>query len=181
MQFEQMNEEDRRFFERLYEQTGGQPSRQVSMYDIGAALGWDREATSRVAQDLMATGLVEIRTLSGGVGISADGATAMQAASASGKPGASLPKLSDSRIMNPTDRLNVERVCDEIKAHASRLGLDFDTLAELMSDLKTITDQMGSPRPKTAIVREGLRSLEAILRQVPGDKILQNVKVLIGD
>jgi hypothetical protein len=181
MTLEQMREEDRQFLARLYEQTDGQPSRQVSMYDIGAALGWDREAASRAAQDLMAAGFVEIRTLSGGIGISADGAAVMQTASGSGKRGSALPRLGDNRIMDKAACLTVERVCDDIKALTGSLGLDFDTLTELMADLKTIADQMGSSRPKTAIVREGLRSLEGILKHVPGNRSLESIRTMIGD
>jgi hypothetical protein len=181
MTLEQMREEDRQFLARLYAQTGGQVSRQVSMYDIGAALGWDREAASRAAQDLMAAGFVEIRTLSGGIGISADGAAVMQAASVSGNRGAAMPRLGDSRIMDKAACLTIERVCDDIKAQTGSLGLDFDTLTELMADLKTIAAQMGSSRPKTAIVREGLRSLEGILKHVPGNRNLESIRALIGD
>ena len=65
MTFADMDEAVRQFLKTLFEQTGGQSSRQVSMYDVGAALGWDRDAASRAAQDLMACGFVEIRTLSG--------------------------------------------------------------------------------------------------------------------
>ena len=54
MTFDDMDETARQFLKNLFEQTGGQPSRQVSMYDVGAALGWDRDAASRAAQDLMA-------------------------------------------------------------------------------------------------------------------------------
>jgi len=181
MTFEDMDEAGRQFLKRLFEQTEGQSSRQVSMYDLGAALGWDREAASRAAQDLMACGLVEIRTLSGGVGISADGAAMMQSTLGSGNRGATMARLGNRRIMDKADCQAVERVCDDIKAQAGSLGLDFDTLAELMADLKTIADQLGSSRPKSAIVREGLRSLEGVLKQFAGNKNLACVRDLIGD
>jgi len=75
----------------------------------------------------------------------------------------------------------VERVCDGIKAQAGSLDLDFDSLAELVADLKTIADQLGSPRPKTAVVRESLRSLEAVLNRFAGNRCLADVRALIGD
>jgi hypothetical protein len=181
MPIDDMNEAARQFLKRLFEQTGGQPSRQVSMYDVGAALGWDRDAASRVAQDLMAAGLVEIRTLSGGVGISAEGAAVVQSALGPGSGGAAMARLGNSRIMDPAACQAVERVCDDIKAQAGSLGLDFDTLVEVMADLKTIADQMGSSRPKTAIVRESLRSLEGVLKQFAGNRGLAGVRALIGD
>jgi hypothetical protein len=181
MTFDDMDEAARQFLKRLFEQTEGQSSRQVSMYEVGAALGWDRDAAARAAQDLMAAGLVEIRTLSGGVGISTDGAAMVQSALGPGNRGAALARLGNSRIMDPAACQAVERVCDDIKFQAGSLGLDFDTLAEVMADLKTIAGQLSSSRPKTAIVREGLRSLEEVLKQFAGNRSLAGVRALIGD
>jgi ABC-type sugar transport system substrate-binding protein len=181
MTFDAMDETARQFLNRLFEQTEGQSSRQVSMYDVGAALGWDRDAASQAAQDLMAAGLVEVRTLSGGIGISAEGAAVAQSALGSGGPGANMVRLGSNRIVDKAACQAVERVCDDIKAQAGSLGLDFDTLAEVMADLKTIADQLGSSRPKTAIIREGLRSLEGVLKQFAGNRSLASVRALIGD
>ncbi len=61
------------FLIQLFEQTKGDSTVQVSMYDIGDQLGLDRDIASTVAQELIGSMLVEIRTLSGGIGISADG------------------------------------------------------------------------------------------------------------
>jgi hypothetical protein len=181
MTFDDMDEAARQFLECLFEQTEGQPTRQVSMYDVGNALGWDRNAASQAAQDLMAAGLVEIRTLSGGIGISAEGADMMRSTRGAGSGGAAIARLGGSRIMEPAACQVVERVCDDIKSQAGSLGLDFDTLAEVMADLKTITAQLGSSRPKTAIVREGLRSLEEVLKRFAGNPGLAGVRALIGD
>jgi|GEM_PF-4439558 len=52
MTFDDMDETARQFLKRLFEQTEGQSSRQVSMYDVGAALGWDRDAAAQAAQDI---------------------------------------------------------------------------------------------------------------------------------
>jgi hypothetical protein len=181
MTFDDMDEAARQFLNHLFEQTGGQSSRQVSMYDVGAALGLDRDAASRAAQGLMASGWVEIRTLSGGIGLSPEGAAAVPSELGSGNRGPVMIRLGNNRIMDPAACQAVERVCDDIKAQAGGLGLDFDTLAELMADLKTVADQIGSPRPKTSIVREGLRSLEGVLKPFAGNRSLASVRALIGD
>jgi hypothetical protein len=73
------------------------------------------------------------------------------------------------------------QVCDGIKAQAGSLGLDFDSLAELVADLKTVADQLGSPKPKTAVVRESLRSIEGVLKRFPGNKHLADVRALIEE
>lgn len=181
MTLDEMDEPARQFLKRLFDQTDGQTSRQISMYDIGAGLGLDREAASQAAQSLMSSGLVDIRTLSGGIGLSSEGAAVVQAALGSANGGPVVPRLGNSRVMDKTACQAVEKACDGIKGQAGSLGLDFETLAELMADLKTIADQLGSPRPKTAIVRESLRSLEAVLKRFAGNRNLADVRTLIGD
>jgi len=71
----ELDETGQQFLIHLFEQTGGDPGTQVSMYDVGEGLGLDRNTASRVAETLIGLQLVEIRTLSGGIGISADGAS----------------------------------------------------------------------------------------------------------
>jgi hypothetical protein len=66
------------FLAELYRQTQGDPSIMVSMYEIGEALGLDRKASLRTAEDLLGTGLAEIKTLNGGIGITAQGAARAQ-------------------------------------------------------------------------------------------------------
>lgn len=176
-----VNETERQFLERLFEQADGQTSRQISMYALGAELGWEREAAAQVAQDLMAAGLVEIRTLSGGIGLSAEGAEVVRAALSPHSPTPALPRLGTGRIMDPPACQAVLRVCDGIKAQAGGLGLDFDSLAELVADLKTVADQLGSPRPKTAVVRESLRSIEGVLKRFAGNKHLADIRALIEE
>src|SRR5512139_3668838 len=126
MTLDEMDEPARQFLKRLFDQTDGQPSRQISMYAIGAELGWDRQAAAQAAQDLMASGLVDIRTLSGGIGISTEGAAVVQEALGPESRDVSMPRLTTSRIMDKPACQAVELVCDAIKAQAGSLGLDFD-------------------------------------------------------
>jgi hypothetical protein len=181
MAFDDLDEPAQQFLKRLFEQSAGQSSRQVSMYEIGAALGWERDAALQKAQDLMAAGLVEIRTLSGGIGISAEGVESVKSALAPAAPAPSLARLGSGPVMDTAVCRIVERVCDGIKAQTGSLDLDFDSLTELVADLKTIADQLGSPRPKTAVVRECLRSLEGVLKRYAGNRSLVDVRALIGD
>jgi hypothetical protein len=178
---DEVNEPARQFLARLFEQAGGQASRQLSMYDIGKGLGWEREAASQAAQDLMAAGLVEIRTLSGGIGLSADGVDAVRASLGPREAAPTLPRLGAGRILDAAASHAVVQVCDGIKVQAGSLGLDFDSLAELVADLKTVADQLGSPRPKTAVVRASLRSIEGVLQRCEGNKHLADVRALIAE
>ena len=177
-----LNETAQQFIIQLHEQTNGDPSVHVSMYEIGSLLGLDREAASRVAEELMGLHLAEIKTLSGGIGISPTGAELVQ-----GLIGPSVSdaggsfRLGDELQLNADGQQAVEQVVSEVKDQAGTLGLDFSALTELMADLKTIDAQLGSSRPKTAIVKECLRSISGVLAGTANNGLHRRVKELMGD
>jgi len=172
----------RQFLIQLYEKTKGDPTMQVSMYDIGDQLGLDRNIASTVAQELIGSMLVEIRTLSGGIGISADGLQmARKLIGPAATSGDEFAKLDDAPVLNSSGRQAVEHIASELKNRAGSLGLDFDTLTELMADLKTIDAQLGSSRPKTTIIRECLRSVLAVCKNSGDNKISDRIRMLIGN
>jgi hypothetical protein len=126
--------------------------------------------------------LVEIRTLSGGIGISTEGANEVKGLMGSESfSGGSPGRLTDQPVMDPANCRGVEQVAGELKSRAGKLGLDFDGLSELMADIKTIDAQLGSSRPKTMIIRECLRSLQATLEGAAEGESLQKVNGLLGD
>jgi hypothetical protein len=170
------------FLVELYHRTLGDGSVKVSMYDIGESLGLDRKLSLRTAEELIGTGLAEIKTLSGGIGITTDGITEAQ------QLGASLPdnaasniSLQDTPVLDESVHQAVEQVVTELKGQTGQYTLNFDLLAELMADLKTIDAQLSSPSPKTAIIRECFRSIVEVLQSVDNADILNSVKTLLGE
>lgn len=182
MKSDEIDVAGRQFLIQLFEQTKGDSSVQVSMYDIGDQLGLERDDASAVAQELIGSMLVEIRTLSGGIGISADG---LQMARELTEPGISggkgLTKLDDTPLLTPAGRRAVEQIVSELKNQAGSLGQDFDTLSELMADLKTIDAQLESSRPKTAIIRECLFSVLAVLKNTGDNETAGRIRTLVGN
>jgi hypothetical protein len=177
-----LDERSQQFLIQLFEQTAGDPSAQASMYAIGESLGMDRDTSCRVAETLMGLQLVEIRTLSGGIGISPDGAEQVKGLTGGTAATAKSPgRLSDRPLMDSSGCQAVQQVAGEIKIQAGRLGLDFDGLSVLMADLKTIDAQLGCSRPKTAIIRECLRSLKEILEGSAEGEILAKIGRLLGE
>jgi hypothetical protein len=170
------------FLIQLFEQTKGDSTLQISMYDIGDQLGLDRDTASAVAQELIGSMLVEIRTLSGGISISAEGSQAAQKligpveSSSDG-----FAELEDAPVLNISSRQAVERIASELKDQTGSLGLDFDTLTELMADLKTIDAQLGSSRPKTAIIRACLHSILAVLTNSGDNELSERIRTLVGN
>jgi hypothetical protein len=75
----------------------------------------------------------------------------------------------------------VERISADLKCQLGEKRLDFDSLAELMADLKSIDAQMSSPNSKTAIIRECFRSIMGVLQKTGDTDSLIPVKTLLGD
>jgi len=169
------------FLVELYVQTQGDPSTTVSWFDIGETMGLDREASTRLAENLFGTGLAEIKTLSGGIGITAAGVAEAQQLGASitrkGNPGLVL----GNTVLNEAACQAVERIVADLKSQIGEKRLDFDSLAELMADLKSIDAQMSSPNSKTAIIRECFRSIIGVLQKTGDTDSLIPLKTLLGD
>jgi hypothetical protein len=181
MNSDEIDRAGQQFLIQLFQQTKGDSAVQVSMYDIGDQLGLDRDSASSVAQELIGCMLVEIRTLSGGIGISGDGSRmAQKLIGPTASSGDDFTKLDDAPLLNSSGRQAVERIASELKHQAGSLGLDFDTLTELMADLKTIDAQLGSSRPKTAIIRACLFSVQAVLKNSGDNKIFDRLRMLVG-
>ena len=182
MEDRELSQIGQQFIIQLFEQIRGDQSAQASMYDIGSLLGLERDAASRVAEELIGLQLAEIRTLSGGIGLSTAGSELVQGII--GPPVSDIKgaaRLADERQLNADGRQAVEQIVTEIKSKSGALGLDFDALTELMADLKSIDAQLGSSRPKTAIVRECLHSITGVLKTTANDGLHSRVKELMGD
>jgi len=168
------------FLIQLFEQTKGDVSIQVSMYDIGEQLGMDRDTAAGVAQELMGRKLAEIRTLSGGIGISADGSARIQELMGPLASGSSeAANLGNATVLTSAGQQTVDQVLADLKNQTGSLGLDFDALGELMADLKTMEAQLGSSRPKTAIIRECLRSVLGVVGKAKNRQIVDRLRKLV--
>jgi hypothetical protein len=156
----------------------GDPDKQISMYEVGESVGLDRDTASKVCQELIAFGLVEIRTLSGGVGLTADGVAA--GGTASGASASDGPKLKAGPILDEADRRAVAAVLDGLKQEAGQWRLDFEQMAALVIDVKTIETQLLAPQPKTAIVKAVCDSLAAWVKQNGDAAAAAGIDALVG-
>jgi len=124
--------------------------------------------------------LAEIKTLAGRIGITADGLSEVMKNDAYKKiAGAGAFCLGDAPLIDNAGQKSVEQVISSIKTKAGSLGLDYDTLEELLADLKTIDVQLTSSRPKTKIIRECFQSIIDVLQKVDADELVNQVKGLI--
>ena len=176
----ELDDSIQQFLITLFEHTNGDTSVQVSMYDVGDLLGMDRDSASAVAQELMGRQLAEIRTLSGGIGISADGAAVVQDIKGPMAKGSSeSASLGDGPLLTPGGQQAVDQIVTELKGQTGSLGLDYDALGEMMADIKTMEAQLDSPRPKTEIIRECLRSILEVIKRTPCRQIVDRIHRLV--
>jgi hypothetical protein len=166
------------FLSVLHDLTKGNVSSQVSMYQVGEKLGLDRDSSLKTAEPLMGEGLVEVRTLSGGIGITENGKKKI-APLKSGDAGVKSA-LSGSPVPTSTDRKSIEPLINTLKLAVNSLGLDFDGLADLTVDIKTIDLQLTSKTPKTAIIRECFLSILSRLEKCRAPELKKQIKEFIG-
>ena len=175
-----ISKNERNFLIKLYELTQGNPSSQVSMYDVGETIRLERDDALKTAEVLFGFGMAEIKTLAGGIGITETGLSEVMKNDADKKmAGAAGFRLGDAPIIDDAGKKSVEQVISDIKTKAGSLGLDFDTLEELLADLKTIDVQLTSSRPKTKIIRECFQSIIDVLKKVDANDLANQVKGLI--
>lgn len=178
----EIDEIGQRFLVELCERTEADTTAQVAMHNIGASLGLDKDASAHAAEELMGLQLVEIRTLSGGIGITPEGveeAHRLGARTASAEE--SQPRLGDAPIIDGVGCEAVQEIAAHLKSQVGELGLAFDDLTEMVADLKTIDAQMVSSRPKTAIIRESLRSIRGVLEKAGAVDRIVPIKNLLGE
>jgi hypothetical protein len=178
--YDDIDEDDRRFLLELFEQACGETSAKVSMFTVGDGLGLDRQAASRIGENLMGLGLVEVRTLAGAIGMTEDGAAAARHFGAGGGPEKDAVRLGTDGVLGDTVRRAVTEVTEGLKGECGKLGLDFDPLSELVADLKTIDTQCMSPRPKSAIIRECFQSIRTTLGQGKAKQWADRIDRLLG-
>ena len=77
----------------IHEKTGGDPGRSVSMWAVGEGLGFDRSRTEGLAMELVSEGLLEVKSLSGGVSLTESGLARTRAGVNGGEAGAGLPEF----------------------------------------------------------------------------------------
>ncbi len=150
--------EIRSYLAQLNTMTGGDPAIQVSMHEVGAALGLGEDEAGLMAETLFIGGHAELKTLSGGIGITVMGLEALGITPAV-NPDQTLC-LSNDIFLNDLDKENVGTILADIKSGLVSGVEDYDTMETVVMDIKTIEVQMLSPRPKTAVIREVLKSVQ---------------------
>jgi hypothetical protein len=172
------NMEARSFLFEVYTMTDGDTEAQVSMYDVGKTLGLEDTEAGKIAEDLFIQGFAELKTLSGGIGITLLGLKALDI-KVSSKQDESL-SLGDGIILEDQGKKAVEKIIQDIKDNIAQTKTLYKQLEEMVMDIKTIEIQMLSPNPKTSIIREVLRSLHKNLLDSGQDNLAAKMDTMIN-
>lgn len=167
------------YLQELHRQTGGDIEIQVSMHDLGAAIGLDKAEASSLAEQLIMQGQVELRTLAGGISITPEGLAVLGISAPPPNSAESELRLGAGPVTDDTDRETVHLLTEEIKNEISGLSLEYDLLEEIVFDLKTIEVHMLSPKPKIAVLREIFRSLQETFATANVGEIAARLKTII--
>ena len=170
----------KRYLTELCSRTQGDIGAQVSMYDVGVAIGLEKTEAGMMAEELMVEDLVELKTLSGGIGITSQGVEMILGTVGGSRitTGDSL-QLGNGTVLEDTGRRALEQVLGNVRATAIQLKATFAQVEEIVIDIKTIETQLLSPNPKIAIIREVLRSLHKTITSLGGNALATEIDALI--
>ncbi len=173
------NDTERSFLIQLYTITGGDPAAKTTMKDVGAAIGLDKEQSGKVAEELIGKGYVEIKTLSGGIGITSEGVETARAQGAA-PVGGSGARLSDRPTLNDDDRQTVNGIVSDTKQAVSKLKSDYTGLEQMVIHIKTIEVYLLAPKPATSVIKALLTALKDEFEQSGAKDIAGSIGAVLN-
>lgn len=175
---EELSPESRSFLLELYTQTGGDTDVQVSMYDIGTAVGLEKNEAGALAESLFIQGAAELKTLSGGIGITSSGISALDMKPA--RPEEASYRLPDTPVLDTADIDRVTELINEVKSAVCCTTRDYREHEELVLDIKCLDIQLLSPRPKTRVVRTLFQAIKDGLEPGTASGLAARIDTLTG-
>lgn len=174
------NPETKAYLTELCSRTQGDTDAQVSMYDIGTAIGLQKAEAGMMAEELIVQGLAELKSLSGGIGITSEGVEMIRGKTVAAPiPAGDALQLGSGTVLGDKGRQAVEKVLGNVRMAVLKFNATFGQLEEIVIDIKTIETQMLSPNPKIAVIREVLRSLHKTITSLGGNALATEIDALI--
>lgn len=178
-----MNSDDlavKSLLETVHSQTGGDTSQHISMYEAGQSIGLEKTEARSLAEELIMQGLLELMTLAGGVAITQEGMDLIGATSVNRSSPSSTLNLTQNKVLDEAGKKQIQELLEEIKEVTKSQSLDFAATEELLFDIKTIEIQLFSPRPKSAIFLEVLRSIQELLTKTECKQLSEKLGTIIN-
>jgi hypothetical protein len=176
-----------RFLKLLFEKSGGDEYKWISMWNLGTELGLDKETTSRITQYLDGEHLLVYRALGGTIGITHWGIKEMEQAISNPNvrtqhfpPLVNIIQVSGniagSQIQQGTQASQQVQIGEDTQ-HAlseflTRLIASLvdikpkdDEFLDLKADVQSIMAQISAAHPKRSIIIEALSSIKTVLEE----------------
>jgi len=144
-----------RFLAELGRRVNGDPAQNVDMWAVGQDLNLDRGDTESTATQLMGQGYLEVRTLSGAVGLTAAGVERL--ASLADMP----PARDDSGPSWP-------EIVARLEAAGRDLGLVAAARSDFLADVGCLKLQLAKERPLPGVLAACAESLRQALAPFQG-------------
>lgn len=169
------------YLETVYNQCNRDTEQQVSMYEAGASIGLEKNEAGALAEELMVEGLLDLKTLAGGVSLTPEGLNLLGIVPQKSPRNADQQGLSDHIVINETDQAIVQNLIEETKKILSGSQIDYAEMEEIVFDIKTIEVQLLSPQPKSAIIREILSSIQSTLSEAKLEEVAGQISICLGN
>ena len=192
---EQQRTERARVLEVVYEMTGGQVLKLVSVDDVAAGSGIERQTARLHMHFLHEQGLIRVRNLY--VNITVRGATHYESSKIKPRTTESLPNVIHVQTMigsqiqqntsgsvqfqaSPINVGAVRALVDEVERTLPELAASSEQLHDIRAELDTIQAQLRSSKPKPSVISEALRSLRSLIEGVAGNVIAAKLIPMFG-
>lgn len=202
MSIEDKKKERFLFLQKMYETTDGNSGYIVDMWEVGSELGFDREKIRNLVGYLRDEGLLESKTLGGGISITHAGIIEIEYSLTNPNSPTDhflpinvihIENMNNSAIQQgsncSTQSINfnvdksgdLKKIINEIESIKEQLTLDRLVFEELVSEIDTLKSQVKSPKPKNIIVTESLKTIRGILEGVVGNAATPMILTMIDN
>ena len=127
------NPEEKRYLTELCTKTQGDIGHQVSMFDVGAAIGMEKADAGMMAEELIIQGLAELKSLSGGIGITIQGVEMVRGKTVAAPiPAGDALQLGSGTVLGEKGRQAVEKILGNIRTAVIQRNATFGQLEEIV-------------------------------------------------
>lgn len=195
-----------KFLKKVYELSEGSTAVFMNMFeDVGTPLQMDRTTANSIGQYLIDEGLLEPRGLGGGIGISHYGIKEVEEAIENPNRGTEhFPSMSIINVQNMNnsviqqnspgavqnvtfnqeEKADLKSFLEELKQSLEGLNLAVAEQNEILAEINTVEAQIDSPKPKSIILKESLKTMRSILESVAANVytpvLLEKLNLIIG-
>jgi len=189
-QLNELNAQRFAFLRKVAQDTNSDPDSMVDMWEVGEELGYSRSQTERVVHYLVEEGLLQHMAIGGIISITHQAVKELESAIRKpSQPTEHFPpvnimyvaSMQNSQVQQGTSRstqtgnlsagdLDVMRDwVEEAQNRLQELDLNPEGVDEISTQLATLRAQLGSKKPNTTILREGGKTVRAILEGATGN------------